>query len=173
MTDTNIIQRWLALEAADGPEEQVEDALAAVFQQLPVFDPGPALTRRVLRATWWSQAPSRWFGHPAVRAAVALCVIQGAMVLGLLPAVLAAATHSLGVPGAVSTAVSTALAGLGWAADALTVGGAVGQTLASFASHPALIATMAACLFCSAMGLVALLRVRRVYRLTHPGGGHA
>ena len=160
MTEMDRLSDWLRLEAADASEERVDEALTALFRSLPVFDPGPAFTRRVLRRARWAPQAAHWFGLPVVRAVVALCVVQGALLMGLLPAVVAAATSSLGVPGAVSALVSTAVVGFRWLAEAASLGATVTRALASFAGHPSLVALVALCLVVSATGLVALIRVR-------------
>ena len=108
-----------------------------------------------------------------MRAAVALCVIQGALLLGMLPAVLSAIASSLGVPGAVSAVVSTSLAGARWTLEAARVGNAIGETLAGFASHPVLLGTVAGCLIVSAVGLAALAKVRSSYSQAAEGGGES
>lgn len=175
MNERHHLQAWLELEAREGSsqaasDESVEQALGRVFAALPVLEPSPAFTQRVVLATRWAPIGSRWFGRPAVRAAVALCVVQVALLLGMLPAVLAAVSSSVGLPGAATTAVSTSVASLRWLAEAAAVSGAVGETLAGFAAHPTLLSVLFLCLLLSAAGLAALVQVGRYYRSTSAGG---
>ena len=164
MNERQHLQDWLELEALGASDERVDEALERVFASLPVLEPSPAFTRRVVRATRWAPIGSSWFGRPAVRIAVALCVVQVAMLLGMMPAVLAVVSSSVGLPGAATTAISTSVASLRWLAEAAEVGSAVTATLAGFAAHPTLLSVLFLCLLLSAAGLAALVQVRRHYR---------
>lgn len=170
MNESQHLRDWLELERSGASDESVEAALTRVFAALPVLEPSPAFARQVVRATRWAPLGAHWFGRPAVRVAVALCVMQMALLLGLLPAVLSTVSSSVGLPGAVTTVVSTSVATLRWLAEAASVSSSLTETLAGFAAHPILLAVLGGCLVVSALGLTVLVQLRHVLRAGAAGG---
>jgi hypothetical protein len=149
----NALDRWLAAERYDRPEE-AEAALLELFESLPLVAPPAGFADRVLARAGIQSARRDVFAWWGARLAVALCLVALGLGTLWLPPVLRVLAGFWSFGGLVQVGVQALVDASQWLATALRVGDlllTIGGALTRPLTTPQVTAGLVACLLMSSL----------------------